>query len=139
MASLTVIKTFRPSLEVFFSFDAAKLRTLHATANIFCKKSVKYIDIYDLKTTRIISIQMAPQIRLIQNNDTLMVEKIQSTLVNTIPLWKSQMVLALGISHSQQAIKAQQAVDEMTNSLLKKIWVYVSMLTLRVWNGVRLE
>ena len=63
---------------------------------------------------------MAPQIRLLQNNDTLMSEKIQTSLVNTIPLWKSQMVLALGISHSQQAMEAQQAVTDMTNELLKK-------------------
>ena len=67
-----------------------------------------------------ISIQMGPQIRLLQNNDTLMSEKIQTSLVNTIPLWKSQMVLALGMSHSQQALEAQQAVTEVTNELLKK-------------------
>lgn len=76
--------------------------------------------IYDLELTRTISIQMAPQIRLIQNNDTLMSEKIQSTIVNTIPLWKSQMVLALGLAHSQQAAKAQREVTDMTNDLLKK-------------------
>ena len=67
-----------------------------------------------------VSIQMAPQIRLIQNNDTLMTEKIQTTLVNTIPLWKSQMVLALGLAHSQQAMEAQRQVTDMTNDLLKK-------------------
>jgi uncharacterized protein YaaN involved in tellurite resistance len=76
--------------------------------------------LHDLELTRVISIQMAPQIRMIQNNDTLMTEKIQTSLVNTIPLWKSQMVLALGISHSQQAMEAQRAVTDMTNSLLKK-------------------
>ncbi|MBQ6654395.1 MAG: toxic anion resistance protein [Erysipelotrichaceae bacterium] len=76
--------------------------------------------LHDLELTRMISIQMAPQIRLIQNNDTLMAEKIQSTLVNTIPLWKSQMVIALGLSHSQEAIEAEKAVDAMTNELLKK-------------------
>ena len=76
--------------------------------------------LYDLELTRNIALQMGPQIRLVQNNDTLMTEKIQSTLVNTIPLWKSQMVLALGINHSKQAIEAQQAVNELTNSLLKK-------------------
>ncbi len=76
--------------------------------------------LYDLELTRTISIQMAPQIRLIQNNDTLMSEKIQSTIVNTIPLWKSQMVLALGVAHSQQAAKAQREVTDMTNELLKK-------------------
>ena len=68
---------------------------------------------YDLELTRMISIQMAPQIRLIQNNDTLMAEKIQSTLTNTIPLWKSQMVLALGLQHSQEAIEAEEAVDKV--------------------------
>ncbi len=76
--------------------------------------------LHDLELTRMISIQMAPQIRLIQNNDTLMAEKIQSTLVNTIPLWKSKMVIALGLSHSQEAINAEKAVDQMTNELLKK-------------------
>lgn len=76
--------------------------------------------LYDLKLTRQISIQMGPQIRMIQNNDTLMTEKIQTSLVNTIPLWKSQMVLALGISHSKQAMEAQRAVSDMTNNLLKK-------------------
>ena len=76
--------------------------------------------LHDLELTRIISVQMGPQIRLIQNNDTLMVEKIQSSLVNTIPLWKSQMVLALGLEHSRQATAAQSAVTEMTNELLKK-------------------
>ena len=76
--------------------------------------------IHDLELTRIISVQMGPQIRLLQNNDTLMVEKIQSSLVNTIPLWKSQMVLALGLEHSRQATAAQAAVTETTNELLKK-------------------
>jgi uncharacterized protein YaaN involved in tellurite resistance len=76
--------------------------------------------LYDLELTRMISIQMAPQIRLIQNNDSLMVEKIQTSIVNTIPLWKSQMVLALGMHHSQQAMKAQRDVTNMTNELLRK-------------------
>jgi len=76
--------------------------------------------LHDLELTRMISIQMGPQTRLLQNNDTLMVEKIQSSLVNTIPLWKSQMVLALGLEHSRQATAAQSAVTEMTNELLKK-------------------
>ena len=76
--------------------------------------------IHDLELTRMISIQMSPQIRMIQNNDTLMVEKIQTSIVNTIPLWKSQMVLALGMSHSQQAMKAQREVTDLTNDLLKK-------------------
>ena len=76
--------------------------------------------IYDLELTRTISMQMAPQIRLIQSNDAAMSEKIQSTLVNTIPLWKSQMVIAIGLSHSTEAAKAQREVTDMTNALLKK-------------------
>lgn len=76
--------------------------------------------LYDLELTRTISVQMAPQIRLIQNSDTLMVEKIQSTLNNTIPLWKNQMVLALGLAHSKQAMDAQREVNELTNELLRK-------------------
>ncbi len=76
--------------------------------------------IHDLELTRQISVQMGPQTRLLQNNDTLMIEKIQSSIVNTIPLWKSQMVLALGLEHSKQATKAQQEVTEITNEMLKK-------------------
>ena len=76
--------------------------------------------LHDLELTRMISVQMGPQTRLLQNNDTLMVEKIQSSIVNTIPLWKSQMVLALGLEHSRQATAAQSAVTDMTNQLLKK-------------------
>ena len=76
--------------------------------------------LHDLELTRMISIQMGPQTRLLQNNDTLMVEKIQSSIVNTIPLWKSQMVLSLGLEHSRQATAAQSAVTDMTNQLLKK-------------------
>ena len=76
--------------------------------------------LHDLDLTRMISIQTAPQIRLVQNSNTMMVEKIQSTVVNTIPLWKSQMVLALGVEHSNQAAKAQQQVTDLTNELLKK-------------------
>ena len=76
--------------------------------------------LHDLELTRMISVQMGPQTRLLQNNDTLMVEKIQSSLVNTIPLWKSQMVLSLGLEHSRQATAAQSAVTNMTNELLKK-------------------
>lgn len=94
--------------------DAQAAKDLDSMCNRFEKK------IHDLELTRMISIQTAPQIRLVQNNDTLMVEKIQSTIVNTIPLWKSQMVLALGLAHSQQAIDAQRAVTDMTNELLKK-------------------
>ena len=76
--------------------------------------------IHDLELTRIISIQMAPQIRLIQNNNSLMIEKIQTSIVNTIPLWKSQMVLALGLHHSQQAMEAQRSVTNVTNELLRR-------------------
>lgn len=94
--------------------DAQRASDLGEMCNRFEKK------IHDLELTRMIAIQTAPQIRLIQNNDSVMAEKIQSTLVNTIPLWKSQMVLALGIAHSNEAAKAQRAVTDMTNELLKK-------------------
>ncbi len=94
--------------------DAQAASDLENAINRFEKK------IHDLELTRVVAIQMAPQIRLVQNNDTLMVEKIQSTLVNTIPLWKSQMVIAMGISHSQEAIKAQNEVTEMTNKMLEQ-------------------
>ncbi len=94
--------------------DSQKANDYAQLINRFEKK------LHDLELTRMVAIQMAPQIRLIQNNDTLMAEKIQSTLVNTIPLWKSQMVIALGLSHSQDAINAEAAVDKMTNDLLKK-------------------
>lgn len=86
--------------------------------------------IHDLELTRMISIQMAPQIRLIQNNNTVMSDKIQSTLVNTIPLWKSQMVLALGVEHSRQAAEAQQQVTNMTNELLKRNAQTLKMATI---------
>ena len=94
--------------------DAQAAKDLDSMCNRFEKK------IHDLELTRMISIQTAPQIRLVQNNDTLMVEKIQSTIVNTIPLWKSQMVLALGVEHSTQAAAAQREVTDMTNQLLRK-------------------
>lgn len=76
--------------------------------------------LHDLELTRMVSVQMSPQIRLVQNNDKIMTDKIQSTIVNTIPLWKSQMVLALGLAHSEQAVKAQRQVTDMTNELLKR-------------------
>ena len=76
--------------------------------------------IHDLELTKTVSLQMAPQIRLIQNNDSMMSDKIQSTIVNTIPLWKNQMVIAIGLKHSTDAAKAQRAVSDMTNELLKK-------------------
>ncbi len=94
--------------------DAQAVNDLIAICNRFEKK------IHDLELTRMISIQMAPQIRLVQGNDTVMAEKIQSTIVNTIPLWKGQMVLALGVTHSGQAAKAQREVTDMTNELLRK-------------------
>ncbi len=86
--------------------------------------------LHDLELTRMVSIQTAPQIRLVQNNDTLMVEKIQSTIVNTIPLWKSQMVLALGVEHSSQAAAAQREVTDMTNELLRKNAEKLKMATI---------
>ncbi len=88
--------------------------------------------IHDLELTRMISVQMSPQIRLIQNNDTLMVEKIQTSLVNTIPLWKSQMVLALGQAHSQQAMQAQREVTNMTNELLRRNAEMLKMNTVEI-------
>ena len=88
--------------------------------------------LYDLELTRMISIQMAPQIRLIQNNDSLMIEKIQTSIVNTIPLWKSQMVLALGMHHSQQAMEAQRQVTNMTNELLMKNAEALKMGTIEI-------
>ena len=88
--------------------------------------------LYDLELTRMISIQMAPQIRLIQNNDSLMIEKIQTSIVNTIPLWKSQMVLALGMHHSQQAMEAQRQVTNMTNELLMKNAETLKMGTIEI-------
>ncbi len=94
--------------------DAQAARDVQALCDRFEKK------IHDLELTRMVSIQTAPQIRLVQSSDTMMVEKIQSTIVNTIPLWKSQMVLALGVSHAEQAAKAQREVSDMTNELLKK-------------------
>ena len=86
--------------------------------------------VHDLELTRMIAIQTAPQIRLVQNNDTQMVEKIQSTIVNTVPLWKSQMVLALGVEHSAQAAQAQREVTDMTNELLKKNAERLKMATI---------
>ena len=87
---------------------------MDAAADRFEKKP------HDLKLTRQISLQMAPQIRLLQNNNSLLIERIQSTLVNTLPLWKNQMVLAIGMEHSRQAMQAQRSVTDMTNDLLKK-------------------
>jgi uncharacterized protein YaaN involved in tellurite resistance len=94
--------------------DAQAANDFAALCDRFEKK------IHDLELTRMVSIQMSPQIRLVQNNDTIMAEKIQSTIVNTIPLWKSQMVIAMGLAHSQQAMEAQREVTNMTNELLRK-------------------
>ncbi len=96
------------------TMDAQRASDLEQAADRFEKK------LHDLKLTRQISLQMAPQIRLLQNNNSLLIERIQSTLVNTLPLWKNQMVLALGMQHSRQAMQAQRAVTDMTNELLKK-------------------
>ena len=94
--------------------DVQKVNDMNNLINRFEKK------LYDLKTTRLISIQMAPQIRLIQNNDAELVDKIQSSLTNTIPLWKNQMVIALGIANAKQALDAQRKVSDLTNEMLKK-------------------
>lgn len=104
--------------------DAQAANDLAALLNRFEKK------VHDLELTRMVSIQMAPQIRLVQNNDTIMAEKIQSTIVNTIPLWKSQMVLALGVAHSNQAAKAQTEVTNLTNELLRQNAATLKMATI---------
>lgn len=94
--------------------DAQAAKDLANLCDRFEKK------IYDLELTRTVSVQTAPQIRMVQNSDTMMAEKIQSTIVNTIPLWKNQMVIAIGVEHSTQAARAQREVSNMTNELLKK-------------------
>ena len=104
--------------------DAQAANDLSNSINRFEKK------LHDLELTRMVSVQMAPQIRLVQNNDTQMVEKIQSTIVNTIPLWKSQMLIALGINHSKEALKAQNEVNEMTNRMLKENAANLKMATI---------
>ncbi len=96
------------------AMDAQRAKDMETNCDRFEKK------LHDLKLTRQVALQMAPQIRLLQNNNSLLVERIQSTLSNTLPLWKNQMVLALGMHHSQEALKAQTAVTDMTNDLLKK-------------------
>ncbi len=112
--STTLVELKKKAEESGLPEDAQKANDFAAMCDRFEKK------IYDLELTRMVSIQMAPQIRLVQNNDTTMSEKIQSTIVNTIPLWKSQMVIALGLEHSRQALEAQRAVTDMTNEMLKK-------------------
>ena len=112
--TVTLPALLRKAEETGLPEDAQKARDFADMCTRFEKK------IYDLELTRNISLQMAPQIRLIQNNDTMMAEKIQTSIANTIPLWKSQMVLALGLAHAQEAIAGQHAVTDMTNELLKK-------------------
>ena len=104
--------------------DAQAAKDLEDLCNRFEKK------LYDLELTRMVSIQTAPQIRMIQNSDSVMAEKIQSTLVNTIPLWKNQMIIALGVHHSTEAAKAQRQVSDMTNELLKKNAENLKMATI---------
>ena len=104
--------------------DTQKAKDFSEMCNRFEKK------IYDLELSRTVSLQMAPQIRLIQNNDTVMSDKIQSTLVNTIPLWKSQMVIAIGVNHATQAAAAQREVSDMTNALLRKNAEQLKMATI---------
>ena len=110
----TLVELQKKAEESGLAEDAQKANDYAAMCDRFEKK------IYDLELTRMVCIQMAPQIRLVQNNDSVMSEKIQSTIVNTIPLWKSQMLIALGLAHSEQALQAEHAVNEMTNELLKK-------------------
>ena len=110
----TLVELQKAAQESGLAEDAQKANDFAALCDRFEKK------LYDLELTRTISMQMAPQIRLIQNSDTLMTEKIQSTINNTIPLWKNQMVLALGMAHSEEAMKAQQLVTDFTNELIKE-------------------
>ncbi|MEZ3434581.1 MAG: toxic anion resistance protein [Lachnospiraceae bacterium] len=114
----------RKAQESGLAEDAQAARDLDSMCNRFEKK------IHDLELTKTVSMQTAPQIRLIQSNDTLMAEKIQSTIVNTVPLWKSQMVLALGVEHSTQAAAAQREVSDMTNELLKRNAEKLKMATI---------
>ncbi len=116
----------KQSNETGMAEHAQAVNDMNNMINRFEKK------IYDLELTKTISLQMAPQIRLIQENDTVMAEKIQSTIVNTIPLWKSQMVLALGVTHASQAAQAQREVSDMTNQLLRKNAETLKMATIDV-------
>ena len=114
LRNVTLLELKKKAEETGEQLDIQKVQDMEAQINRFEKK------IYDLKTTRIISIQMAPQIRLLQNNDAELVEKIQSSITNTIPLWKNQMVLSLGINNAKKSLKEQQAVTNLTNEMLKK-------------------
>lgn len=124
MREVTLPQMMQKAQESGLPEDAQAASDLEAMCARFEKK------IYDLELTRTIAMQTAPQIRLVQNNDTVMAEKIQSTLVNTIPLWKSQMVLALGVEHSVQAAETQREVTDMTNELLKKNAEKLKMATI---------
>ena len=110
----TLVELVAKAEQTGLAEDAQKANDYAAMCDRFEKK------LHDLELTRVVSIQLAPQIRLLQNNDSLMIEKIQTSIANTIPLWKTQMLLALGIDHSQSAMEAQHAVTEMTNELLRK-------------------
>ena len=112
--STTLVELQKKAQESGLAEDAQKANDFAALCDRFEKK------LHDLELTRTVSMQMAPQIRLIQNSDTLMTEKIQSTISNTIPLWKNQMVLALGMSHSEEAMKAQKLVTDFTNELIRE-------------------
>lgn len=114
LRNVTLPELKKKAEETQEQIDVQKVNDMQNTINRFEKK------IYDLKTTRIISIQMAPQIRLLQNNDAELVDKIQSSLINTIPLWKNQIVIALGINNAKQALGAQKAVTDLTNDMLQK-------------------
>ena len=114
LRNVTLPELQRIASETGEQLDAQKVNDMESIINRLEKK------IYDLKTTRIISIQMAPQIRMLQNNEAELVEKIQGSITNTIPLWKNQMVLALGINNAKQALGAQKAVSKLTNDMLKK-------------------
>ncbi|MDD6272730.1 MAG: toxic anion resistance protein [bacterium] len=114
LRNVTLPELKKKAEETHEQMDIQKVQDLEAQINRFEKK------IYDLKTTRVISIQMAPQIRLLQNNDAELVEKIQSSITNTIPLWKNQIVLALGINHAKESLEQQQAVSKLTNDMLQK-------------------
>jgi len=110
----TLVELQNKATESGLPEDAQKAKDYAELCDRFEKK------IYDLELTRTVAMQTGPQIRMVQNSDTIMAEKIQSTIVNTIPLWKNQMVIAIGIEHTAQASKAEREVNEMTNELLKK-------------------
>lgn len=124
--STTLVALRQKADETGLPEDAQRANDFAAICDRFEKK------IYDLELSRTVSMQMAPQVRLIQNNNTMMTEKIQSTIVNTIPLWKNQMLITLGLAHTEDALKAEQAVTDMTNELLKKNAEKLHMSTVAV-------